>query len=363
MAQPEGNSGTTDFVFTVTLSGTYEFPVSVDWATADGSAIAPGDYIASSGMVNFDVGETIRTVAVPVIGDGFRESTEYCNVTPSNPVNASIGYGIGVGTIENDDEYPAVSIADLSADEADAGTTGFEFAVTLSAAYVAEVQVDYFTVEGSATDPEDYQYVYDTISFPAGETVGIATVNVAGDHEVEPGETFEVRLVGAVNCTISDGQGLGTIQNDDLLGCANADGACYHDEACGGRDCDDSDASVYPEAEETNDGADNQCPGDHGFGVVDEASGLCGFRDDDVFRFSWPEQVGATSYEVARSSAGDFCADCVLWLPTSLPYIDDVETPAGDGVFYYLVRPLAPLAGRRGQRSDHTERSFTCPNP
>ncbi len=472
---PEGDTGTTDFVFAVTLSGTYEFPVSVDWATADGSAIAPEDYASSSGTVNFDVGETSGTATVPVVGDGFRENTEHFYVNLSNPVNASIGTGTALGYINNDDEYPAVSIADLSANEGHTGTTAFQFAVTLSADYVAEVQIGYYTVEGSATDPEDYQYADDTIIFPIGETAGIATVQVVGDYEVEPNETFEVRLIGAVHCTIDDGsavgtivnddipedlaigdatewegdsgtteiqfdvtlgeaslatvqvdwatadgtaiagedyeaasgvliytpgetlqtisvyangdvldecsedfyvelsnpvnstifdgQGLGTIQNDDLLGCADADGDCYHDEACGGRDCDDSDGSVYPGAAEVNDGTDNQCPGELGHGVVDEISGVCGFHDSDTIRFSWPEQEGAATYEVARSSAGDFSTDCVLWPPTALPYIDDVETPDTLEVFHYLVRPLTPLTGSWGQDWEMTERSFVCPNP
>src|SRR5262249_24708293 len=70
VAKSEGNAGTTDFVFTVSLSAPVGQAVTVDVATADGSAVQPGDYTAvGPATLTFDPGETTRTVTVLVNGD------------------------------------------------------------------------------------------------------------------------------------------------------------------------------------------------------------------------------------------------------------------------------------------------------
>jgi len=291
------------------------------------------------------------------------EPDETFEVRLLGAVNCTLGDGSALGTILNDDIPEDLAIADATEWEGDSGPTEMRFDVTLGEASMTTVQVDWATADGTARAGEDYEAASGILVYAPGETLQTISVNVIGDTLDECSEEFHVELSNPVNSSIFDGQGLGTIQNDDLLGCDNADGDCFHDEACGGLDCDDSDGSVYPNAAEVNDGTDNQCPGDPGCGVVDEISGVCGFHDNDRFRFSWPEQEGAATYAVARSSAADFSAGCILWPPTALPYIDDVAAPAEDEVFYYLVRPLTPLAGSWGQRSDDTERGFTCPSP
>ena len=65
----EGNSGTTNAVFTVTLAPTSSLPVQVDYATVDGTAQAPADYIPVSGTLVFNAGEVQKTITVPVVGD------------------------------------------------------------------------------------------------------------------------------------------------------------------------------------------------------------------------------------------------------------------------------------------------------
>src|SRR5207248_2549666 len=60
----EGNSGTTAFTFTVTKSGATALAATVDYATADGSAVAPGDYASTSGTLTFAAGQTTQTVTV-----------------------------------------------------------------------------------------------------------------------------------------------------------------------------------------------------------------------------------------------------------------------------------------------------------
>ena len=69
----EGDSGTANATFTVSLGGPSGRPISVDFATVNGTAIAPGDYAAASGTLNFAAGETTETVTVLVNGDTLDE--------------------------------------------------------------------------------------------------------------------------------------------------------------------------------------------------------------------------------------------------------------------------------------------------
>jgi hypothetical protein len=101
----EGKAGTTTaFVFTVSLSGQPVAPVTVDYATASGTATANSDYLPTSGTVGFGVGVNTRTVTVTVIGDDVGEPNETFYVNLSNPSpNAYLGDSQGLGTIRNDD--------------------------------------------------------------------------------------------------------------------------------------------------------------------------------------------------------------------------------------------------------------------
>lgn len=99
----EGNSGTTNAVFTVSLSEAAGRQVTVDYTTADGTATAGSDYQSTSGTLTFDAGETSKTVTVVVLGDTATESNETFYVNLTNPANATIADGQGVGTIRDDD--------------------------------------------------------------------------------------------------------------------------------------------------------------------------------------------------------------------------------------------------------------------
>jgi uncharacterized repeat protein (TIGR01451 family) len=103
---PEGNSGTTPFNFTVTLSATPTADVTVQYTITDGTAtFADNDFAPGSGQVFFAAGTTTltQTVTVLVIGDTKVEPDETFSVVLSSPVNATITPGGGIGTILNDD--------------------------------------------------------------------------------------------------------------------------------------------------------------------------------------------------------------------------------------------------------------------
>jgi probable HAF family extracellular repeat protein len=104
----EGNSGTTPFVFTVTLSAASTAAVSLNFATANGSALTPDDYTAASGSLSFAAGETSKTITVGVRGEKLREGQEVFYVNLSNAVGAYIpqSWGVniqGTGVVKNDD--------------------------------------------------------------------------------------------------------------------------------------------------------------------------------------------------------------------------------------------------------------------
>jgi Ca2+-binding RTX toxin-like protein len=102
----EGDSGTRDANFTVSISNPAPGPVSVDYATADGTATAGTDYESRNGLVTFQPGETSKQVTVPVIGDTLEEPDEGFSVTLSNPAGVTIVDGQGEGTILDDDAAP-----------------------------------------------------------------------------------------------------------------------------------------------------------------------------------------------------------------------------------------------------------------
>src|SRR5205823_5536883 len=100
----EGNTGTTPFAFTVTLSNPSSQTVTVHYATADGTAtVADNDYVAASGTVTFAPGVTSKVVAVTINGDTKVEADETFVVNLTSPVNATLADSSATGTILNDD--------------------------------------------------------------------------------------------------------------------------------------------------------------------------------------------------------------------------------------------------------------------
>lgn len=103
----EGNSGTSTAAFAVTLSQASASPVTVNYATANGSATAGSDFVAGSGTVTFAAGETSKTVGIGVVGDSTVEPDETFTVTLSNPSGATLSRTVATGTIANDDVVSA----------------------------------------------------------------------------------------------------------------------------------------------------------------------------------------------------------------------------------------------------------------
>jgi len=211
----EGHTGTVNAVFTVTLSTASDQTVTVDFATANGTATVGSDYVATSGTVTFPTGTISQTITVVVNGDVLDESNETFFVNLSNPTNAIIGDAQGSGTITDDDDVLSLSINDVTVTEGNTGMVNADFTVTLSVSSGQTVTVDFATADGTATAGSDYVATSGTVTFAPGTTTQMITVMVNGDVIDESDETFFVNLSNAANATIGDNQGTGTITDDD----------------------------------------------------------------------------------------------------------------------------------------------------
>ena len=214
----EGDSGTTNAVFTVNLSAASTQTVSVNYATANGTATAGSDYTATSNTLSFAPGQTSKTISVPIVGNTLAEGSENFTLNLSNPTNATISDAQAVGTIIDNDLapiLPQLSINDVTLTEGDNGTTNAVFTVNLSAASTQTINVNYATANGTATAGSDYTATSNTLSFAPGQTSKTITVQVKGDTLDEVNETFSLNLSSPTNATIADAQGIATIQDND----------------------------------------------------------------------------------------------------------------------------------------------------
>jgi hypothetical protein len=214
----EGDAGTSIATFTVSRSGGL-LPFSIDFASADGTAMAGSDYLAASGTLLFAAGETIKVIHVTINGDTIVEGNETFFLSLSNATaGATIADGLGIGSIINDDTSPtgSVSIGDVTIAEGDAGTSVATFTISRSGGSLP-FSVDFASADGAASAASDYVATSGTLSFAAGETAKVVQVTINGDSIVEGDETFFLNLSNATaGATIADGLGVGVIINDDV---------------------------------------------------------------------------------------------------------------------------------------------------
>ena len=199
--------------------------VTVDYATADGTATAGTDYTATSGTLSFAPGQTVRTVVVPITNDTAREQTESFRVTLATPLNATIGDATGTVVIGGNDgtrvAQPLVSVApDLVVGEGDGYV---DVPVRLSAPGQLVVSVGYRLSDGTAAAFSDYDCTTpgcgtDTLTFAPGETTKTVRVDLLNDTAAERLETFLLTLSAPANATIARANGhVTTIDNDTVV--------------------------------------------------------------------------------------------------------------------------------------------------
>jgi hypothetical protein len=218
VTQAEGDSGSSNLSFTVTLNHNATDDVTVGYATANGTATAGSDYTATSGTLTIASGTSSGTINVPVIGDTSVEGNETFTLTLSNPTNATLGTASqATGTILNDDAaLPDATIANASIIEGNSGTSNLAFTVTLSSTAPGPVDVNYATSDGTATAGSDYTATSGTLTIASGTSSGTISVPVIGDTVVEGDESFTLTLSNPANATLgTPATATGTITNDD----------------------------------------------------------------------------------------------------------------------------------------------------
>lgn len=201
-------------------------------AAGDPTPEFPEDFAQTDGTVTFAATQTSQTVSIPVLRDNANEANETfyvklfnargeCVVPGTCETGASIGDDRATVTLNNDDAVPTLAVDNVTHDEGNGEEpTAYDFTVTKTGGSGSAITVSYQTVDGSASAGSDYTTKSGTLTFVASsptvaetQTVSVA---VSPDSTFEPSENFKLKLSNAVNATLSNDEGLGTIANDDV---------------------------------------------------------------------------------------------------------------------------------------------------
>ncbi len=233
----EGDNGTVVAEFTVTLDKPVNFAVTIDYATADGTATtADSDYVSTSGQLSFAALETSKTVSVTINGDTNLEAFETFLVQLSNAVASDSSLipfrsMSATGTIQNDEVSIAISDTQ-SVVEGNSGTTPLNFTITLAQQVGVPVTIQANSVNGTAIGGSDFAVVDQVVTFAPGETTKTLAVLVTGDTRYEDpnkstavvaeAEEFTIALsnptrggVAFASATVDAVPAIGQIENDD----------------------------------------------------------------------------------------------------------------------------------------------------
>ncbi|HEU0223554.1 MAG TPA: Calx-beta domain-containing protein [Paracoccaceae bacterium] len=215
----EGDGGTRLAEFEVSISRPSDTPISFNWRTKDGSAMAGEDYTARSGRITFAAGETVTTVKVPVTGDRAVELSEFFHlvVTPTAKLADGGAGAVGTATILDDDAgraLPTISVAAQNALETVSVPGGVQpgslvFTITLSEPSLDAVTVNWRTLAGTALEGSDYA------AFPPN----------AGTVTFAPGETLKTVTISAIHNAVAEVDKALVLELFDPLGAAFAGSA------------------------------------------------------------------------------------------------------------------------------------------
>ena len=214
--------GDDSLLYTFTRIGSTNSSLTVNFALG-GTATLGTDYTvsgatsvnASSGSISFAANETSKTITIDPTSDGRKEGDETIALTLTNSSNYNRQVTTPVTAIIVDDDLavPRLSINDVTVTEGDNASA--VFTVTMTGTTTNTVTVNYATVDDSAKAGTDYTNTSGTLTFSSTEKTQTIIVPLVGDANIEGSETFFVNLTEPTNALISDGQGQGTIIDDD----------------------------------------------------------------------------------------------------------------------------------------------------
>lgn len=213
----EGDTGTADLVFTVTLDQPSTTIVTVDFATEDGSALAGADYNPTNGQLSIPIGTTSATIVVSALGDTFSEDDETLRVRLSNiSGDAQLDDNFGTGTILTDEPLVRLSIADAGGPEGQTTNSEHVFVVSIDSPALNAVTFIFTTGDDTAVAGEDYIANSGATQISPGDTSANITITVIADEENEPDETYNLALSDvSTNAVATDTMAVGSIVNDD----------------------------------------------------------------------------------------------------------------------------------------------------
>jgi acetyl esterase/lipase len=205
-------------IFHVTLAAPTCRDVRLQFRTTDVTATAGSDYTAVQGTLNIPAGRTTGSISVEILPDDEHETDETFELLLTSVTGANLSDPQATGTIEAvGSAQRTLSMADTSVTEGDEDSIRAPFQMRLSSPAAEEVTVAFESQDGTADASADYRRTFGSLTFSPGETSKVVGVRVFGDTLVEQNETFSVVLSSPSGggASIGDGEGTGTIKNDD----------------------------------------------------------------------------------------------------------------------------------------------------
>ncbi len=195
--------------------------VTVQYATTPGTATNGTDYSTAAGTLTIPAGQTEGVIPITILNNNVYEPVETFTIELFNPGAGGVLHFPSEATIviTDDEPMPAVSVATPAPiTEGHSGSAGLTFNVSLNRSSAITTTVWYATQNITATHPSDYTAVQGVLIFEPLQTLKTVTVQVHGDTDVEPNETFRLNLHSPTNATLGTAFGTGTILDDDGLG-------------------------------------------------------------------------------------------------------------------------------------------------
>ncbi|MEW7280779.1 Calx-beta domain-containing protein, partial [Aquimarina sp. 2201CG1-2-11] len=210
-------------VFTVSLSNPSSEAITVTFTVDDATAVETDDYTEPTLTVIIPAGDSSASITVATVEDTTNEPQETFEVnitdaeTNTTNTTLTVTNAQGIGTIDDDDPVPTVSINDVTVDEGDNAV----FTVSLSNPSSEAITVTFTVDDATAVETDDYTEPTLTVIIPAGDSSASITVATVEDLFHESTETFEVNITDAetnttnTTLTVTDAQGIGTIDDND----------------------------------------------------------------------------------------------------------------------------------------------------
>ena len=203
-------------IITATLSPASALPVTVSYATSDGTATTGSDYTATSGTLTFAPHQTSQTIRLPITNDTLDEVDETVILTLSTPTNAVVGTAPRTTFTILDNDGPTVDIHPLSTRVREGVSTAV-LTVTLSAPSVQPITVAYASHDGTAAAGRDYTAISGTLTFAPGEQNKELSLPITDDSVLlEADETVQVSLVTPTGATLGATTASVTIVDNDV---------------------------------------------------------------------------------------------------------------------------------------------------